>query len=171
MFFRQKAGNFQISYKSYHDCIATGSWLRASRESFSISRDFLAIVSLLSNLRKTRVFSFYVANVTGFQTLSFPSLNLSWTTLQPKAYFSSKPHQFQVFFCKSSSRYEFLILSFIIFLRLCRNFSLGFWNLGVFENWVWVRSFVKIFQHLWLGWVPFVDCAFVLAPWGILSLY
>ena len=153
MFFRQK---LEIS-KFLTEAIVTGSRLRAARESFSMSCDFLAIVSLLSNSWKTHVFNFYVADVTGFQTLSFPPLNLSWTTLQPKTYFSSKPHQFWVYFCKLSSRYEFLILSFIIFLRLGRNFSLGFWNLGVFENWVGVHSFVKIFQHLWLDWVPFDD--------------
>ena len=40
-------------------------------------------------------FQFYVADVTAFQTLSFPSLNLSRTTLQPKTHFSHKPHHFQ----------------------------------------------------------------------------
>ena len=100
----------------------------------------------------------------GFQTLSFPSLNLSRTNLQPKTYFSSKPHQFQVYYCKLSSRYEFLILSFIIFLRLCRNFSLGFWNLGVFKNWVGVCSFVQFFFKSLIGLSPICYLCICVGP-------
>ena len=61
--FRQKLKIF----KSIQRLSRLFSRLRAFRESFSMSRDFLATISLLSNPRKTRVFSFYVANVTGFQ--------------------------------------------------------------------------------------------------------
>ena len=44
--------------KFHKEAIVTSSQLRASRESFTMSRDFLVIVSLLYNSRKMRVFSF-----------------------------------------------------------------------------------------------------------------
>ena len=52
-----------------------------------------------------------------------------------------------------------------------QKFKLRFKNWGFFENGLGFWVFVKIFQNLWLGWVPFDICVSVLAPWGILSLY
>ena len=52
-----------------------------------------------------------------------------------------------------------------------QNLCLGFWKLGVFENWVRILNLVENFSILWLGWVPFGVCASVLAPCGNLSMY
>ena len=82
MFFG-KNWKFSNLYKGYCDCLTTFSRLRASRKSFSMSRNYFATLYLAKNA----CFQFYVVDVTGFQTLSFPSLNLSRTTLQPKISF------------------------------------------------------------------------------------
>ena len=52
-----------------------------------------------------------------------------------------------------------------------QNLCLGFWKLGIFENWVGLLFFVKIFSISWLGVVPFVVCVSVLALCGNLNLY
>ena len=82
---------FFNSYRGYRECIATNSRLIASRESFWASVALFVTVSLLPNLRKMHVFSFYVANVTSFEklliSLTLPLSNLS----QPKTIFHSNP--------------------------------------------------------------------------------
>ena len=63
--FRQKLENFHFIprlLRLSHDCFATKCF---SRKPQCVSW----LISRLSNPRKTRVFSFYVANVTCFQTL------------------------------------------------------------------------------------------------------
>ena len=105
---------FFNSYRGYHDCIVTNSF---SRKFLSFSGPFcdcFAIVSLLPNPRKMRVFSFYVADVTSFQklltSLALPLSNLS----QPKTIFHSNPinsklvfynFNFKVCFLKHFSSY------------------------------------------------------------------
>ena len=130
-----------------------------------MSHDFLVTVLLLSNLRKMRVFSFYVTNVIGFQKF-FTSLAQTLSNpLQPKTYFSSKLHQFQVYICKISSRYAFLIPSLIIFLGLCR-FQLKVLYIGDFSKIGWVLSFCEIFSKFLIGLSPICcDCSCVGPLW------
>ena len=83
-----------ISYQGNRDCFMTKCF---SRKPQCVSR----LIPRLSNPRKTRVFSFYIADVTVFQTLCFPSRCLSRTPLNPKSIFS-QPHHFQAkIFAKS----------------------------------------------------------------------
>ena len=58
-----------------------------------------------------------------------------------------------------------------MFFLVYANFKLGFKNWGFFENGLEFVVFVNFFQNLWLGWVPFDVCVFVLAPCGSLSMY
>ena len=105
--FLGKTRNFSSLYKGYRDCFATKSF---SRKLQYVSR----LISWLSNPRKMRVFSFYVADVTSFQklltSLALPLSNLS----QPKTIFHSNPinsklvfynFNFKVCFLKHFSSY------------------------------------------------------------------
>ena len=82
--FRQKLKKFSFSHQGYRDYFATKSF---SRKLQCDSR----LISQLSNPQKTRVFSFYVANVTVFQNF-FTSLALPLSNpSQPKINFHSNP--------------------------------------------------------------------------------
>ena len=79
-----KNWNFSISYRGYRDCFATNSFLQKLQ---CVSR----LISRLPKPQKTRVFSFYVADVTVFQTFCFSlALPLS-NPFQPKITFHSNP--------------------------------------------------------------------------------
>ena len=131
----------------------------------------LVIGSLLPNLWKTRVFSFYVVDVICFQSL-LTSLVLPLSNPpQPKTTFHLNPITLKLIFCISNFKVCFLKHFLHVFLSLCRNLSSGFKILGIFRKWVGFLNFVKIFPNLWLGWVPFDVCVSVLTPWGILSMY
>ena len=99
---------------------------RLSRDCFvtkSFSRKLQCVSWLilrLPNPWKTRVFSFYVANVTFFQN-HFTSLAPPLSNpLQPKSHFLSKTHLFQDNLCIITSRYVFLTLFSSFLLRLCK---------------------------------------------------
>ena len=134
------------------------------------SNDFLATVSLLSNLRKTRVFNFYVANVTVFQIFSLPS-HKSLKPLSTQITISFKPHHFQAKSLQNLFKVCISNIIFIFYFRIMQNLCLGFWKLGILENWVGFPIFVKIFSCAWLGLVPFGVCASVLAPCGSSNMY
>ena len=83
----------------------------------------------------------------------------------------NRNHHFQANFLQNPFKvcisYTILIFYFWIMQNLC----LGFWKLGIFENWVEFLLPVNIFQNLWLDCVLFAICAFVLAPCGNLIMY
>ena len=67
-------------------------------KSFSQKFQYVSrLISRLSNSRKMHVFSFYVADVTSFQTHNFPHIT-SLEPLSSQNQFSLKPHQFQAYF-------------------------------------------------------------------------
>ena len=118
-----------------------------------------------------RVFSFIRQMWQVFKTLSFPSLRLSQTPFNPKSLNTQTPSFSSKNLCKITSRYVFLNIVFIFDLDYA-DFSLGFWKFGTFEKLGWGSYFCEFFfKKFWLGWVPFDVCVFVLAPWGILSMY
>ena len=119
-----------------------------------------------------RVFSFIRQMWQVFKTLSFPSLRLSQTPFNPKSLNTQTPSFSSKNLCKITSRYVFLNIVFIFDLDYA-DFSLGFWKFGTFEKLGWGSYFCDFFFFLkfWLGWDPFDVCVFVLAPWGILSMY
>ena len=85
---------------------------------------------------------------------NFPRLNLS-NLFQPKSLFYLNPFIFKQELCKISSRYVFITLFFSFFLDYA-DFCLGFWQLGIFENWVGFLIFVIFFFLISrLGLVPF----------------
>ena len=87
-----------------------------------------------------------------FKTLSFPSLRLSWTPFNPKPFFTQTSSFSRENLCKITSRYVFLNIVFIFVLDYA-DFSLGFWKLGIFKNWVGVLSFCEFFSKslIWLS--------------------
>ena len=105
-----------------------------------------------------------------FKYFVFPSHCLSRTPLNSKSIFTQTPSSSKNL-CKITSRYVFLDIVFIFVLDYV-DFSLGFWNLGIFEKGVGVLIFVNyVFSKFWLGWVPFDVFVSMLAPWGILIIY
>ena len=113
MFLRQKLKIFIFTQKLSqlsHDCLETKNFSRK-----------LQCVSRLPNRQKTRVFNFYVADVTFFFLNLFTSLALPLLNpFQPKSHFLSKTHIFQVNLCSTTSKYVFLTLFESFLLRLCR---------------------------------------------------
>ena len=162
---------FSSSYRGYRDCLAIVSRLRAYCKSFSMSRNFFVIVSLLPNPWKARVFSFIMQTWQFFfKHLDFPSHYLSQTPFNPKSLFTQTSSFSSKNFCKITSRYVFLNIVFIFVLDYA-NFSLGLWDLGIFEKLGWDSYFCEIFSKIWMGWVPFAVLVSVLASCGILSVY
>ena len=82
--FQVKTGNFSISHRGYHDCLATKSFSRK-----------LQCVLQLPNLQKTHVFSFYAVDMTVFQALCFFPRTTSLKPPSTQNPFSLKPHHFQ----------------------------------------------------------------------------
>ena len=130
----------------YRDCFMTKSF---SRKLQCVSW----LISRLSNMRKTSVFSFIRQMWQVFKTLSFPSLRLSWTPFNPKPFFTQTSSFSRENLCKITSRYVFLNIVFIFVLDYA-DFSLGFWKLGIFENWVGVLSFCEFFSKSLIGLSP-----------------
>ena len=87
-------------YKGYRDYFVAYSQLTISRKSFWASMAILATSLLLPNPQKMCVFSIIRQMWQVFKTLSFPSLRLSRTTLNPKPLFTQTPSV-------STSRYVF----------------------------------------------------------------
>ena len=107
---------FVISHRNSRYCLMSISWLIASHESFCASVAILVTLSLLSNPRKTRVFSFYVANVTVFQNFLISLAKPLSNHFQPKSLFHSNPIIFKQNFCSILSRYvPFTLFSCFIF--------------------------------------------------------
>ena len=162
--FRQKLSQL------YRYCLATYSYSRK----FCASEFSLASTSWLRRYcltREKRVFSVLYSKCDSFQTLK---LSLALTLFEPHSTqitISFKPHPFQAKFLQNPLKVCVSNTFFIIFFRIMQNLCLGFYKLGIFENWVGFLFFVKFFSILWLGWVPFGVCAFVLAPCGNLNLY
>ena len=92
-----------------------------------------------------RVFSFVRQMWQVFKTLSFPLLRLSQTPFNPKPFFTQTSSFLSKNLCKITSRYVFLNIVFIFVLDYA-DFSLGFWKLGIFENWVRVLNFCENFS-------------------------
>ena len=99
-------------------------------------------------------------------SLALPPSNPS----QSKINFLSTPSFSSKNLCKITSRYVFLNIVSIFVLDYA-DFSLGFWNLRIFEEGVGVLIFVQIFSKFSLGWVPFAVFVSVLATWGILIMF
>ena len=101
--FRQKLEKHKFHTKAiatvsrlFRNCFAT----KASRKASGLQWCFLQLILRLSNLRKTRVFSFIRLMWQCFKhsiSLALPFLNLS----QPKTDFLSKPHHFQAYFLQN----------------------------------------------------------------------
>ena len=116
----------------------------------------LAIVSLLPNPWKIRVFSFIRQMWQVFKTLSFPSLRFSQTPFNPKSLNTKTPSLSRKNLCKITSRYVFLNIVFIFDLDYA-NFSLGFWKIGTFEKLGWGSYFCEIFFKI-LIWLSPIWC-------------
>ena len=123
--FRQKLKFFSSSYRGYRNSLAPVLWLRASHESFSMSRDFLVTASLLSNPRKTRVFSFLCSRCDRFSNTLISLAKPLFEPFSTQNYFYSNPiifkhkplqNHFKVCFSKH----------FFLFSFNCADFSLGF---------------------------------------------
>ena len=84
---------------------------------------------------------------------------------------SFKPHHFQANFLQNPFKACISYTILIFYFRILQNLCLGFWKLGIFENWVGSLFLLKFFLNLWLGCVPFVVCASMLAPCGNLIMY
>ena len=115
-----------------HDCFAIKSFLWKLQ---CVSR----LISRLSNPWKTHVFSFYVVDVTVFQTLSFSLALLLSNPLQPKINFHSN---LIIFKQKTLQNHFKLCFPFCLDYAV---FSLGFWNLGIFKKGVGVLIFCENF--------------------------
>ena len=110
-----------------------------------------------------RFFSFYVADVTVFQTLCFLSHYLSWTPLNPKSIFTKIPSFSSKNLCKITSRYVFLNIVFIFVLDYA-DFSLRFWNLGIFEKGIGVPIFCENFFKILIGLSPICYVCICVGP-------
>ena len=121
------------------------------------------LISRLPNLRKTRVFSFYVADVTVFQTLSFSLVLPLLNPLQPKISFHSNPTFSRKNLYKITSRYVFLNILFLFVLDYVV-LSLGFQNLGIFEKGVGVLNFCEIFFKTLIGLSPICYVCICVGP-------
>ena len=75
------------------------------------SRDCFATVSPLSNPRKTRVFSFYIADVTVFQNYQTSLAQPLSNFFNPKSLFHSYPFNPSIFFCIFFFKVCLLIIS------------------------------------------------------------
>ena len=163
-----------FSYNESHYCLASISRLNSSCKMFlgkkleifhfiprlsQLSRDCFAtkcfsqkpqcvsrLISQLPNSWKMRVFNFYVVDVTVFQIFCFPSHCLSRTPLNAKSIFTQTPSFSSKYLCKISSRYVFLHIVFIFVLDYV-DFSLGFWNLGIFKKGLGFLFLCKFFQN------------------------
>ena len=101
------------------------SWLSRNcftSKSFSWKLQYVSqLISQLPNSRKTCVFSFYVADVTVFQTLCFSlALPLSNYPLQPKISFHLNPIIFKQKYLQNHFKVCFPKHCFHFCLRLCR---------------------------------------------------
>ena len=111
------------------------------------------LISRLSNLQKTCVFSFIRQMWQVFKTLLFPSLRLSRTPFNLKPFFT----QTSSFSSKKSLQNHFKVCFpkiVFIFVLDYADFSLGFWKLGIFKNWVGVLSFCEDFSNFLIGLSP-----------------
>ena len=123
------------------------------------------IGSLLSNPRKTRVFSFIMQMWHFFKHLNFPSHYLSSNPYQPKIIFQLNPiifkqkslqNHFKVCFSKHCFHFSF---NFV-------DFSLGLSKLVIFSKKGWVSQFCEKFSKILIGLSPiWCLCIYVGPMW------
>ena len=106
-----------------------------------------------------------------FKTLSFPSHCFLWTSFNPKPFFTQTPSLSSLFSAFPTSRYVFSKPFSSCFSEIMQKFKFGFKNWGFSKIGLGFLVFVKNFQNLLLGWVPFDVCVSVLAPWGNLMYW
>ena len=100
--FRQKLKFFSSSYRGYCNYLVPVSRLRAFYESFSMSRDFLVTSSLLSNLRKMRVFNLLCSRCDRFSNTLISLAKALFEPFSTQNHFYSNPIIFkQKTFAKS----------------------------------------------------------------------